>query len=165
MKSPVYDVLVLNASPCICLAKAGLLHIPERLAERVLIPHVVAAEVLAGEAEDVAKRAIERQFGERVSPRMLAQQVLVWVLGAGESAVLSVCLENPRWTAVLDDALARRCARALAVPHAGTLGLIVHAKRNGIIRSATQAINEAMAAGLYVDERIAAEARRLAGEE
>lgn len=164
MKSRVFDALVLNASPCICLAKAGLLHIPELLGSKVVVPQVVAAEIMAGAADDAAKLAIERHFGERIAPKALAQQVLVWAVGAGESAVLSLCIENAGWTAVLDDSLARRCARALPVPCAGTLGLIVHAKRQGIIASATQAITKVVDAGLYVDARTIAEARMLSGE-
>lgn len=165
MKSRVFDALVLNASPCICLAKAGLLHIPELLASRVVVPPVVATEIMAGAADDIARLAIEGCFGERIAPKALAQQVLVWVLGAGESAVLSLCIENAGWTAVLDDSLARRCARSLPVPCAGTLGLIVHAKRRGIITSATEAIARVTDAGLYVDARTVTEARMLSGEQ
>lgn len=58
-----------------------------------------------------------------------------WDLGQGESAVISFVLENPGFWAVIDDREARRCAMALHCRHTGTLGILVLAKRRGVIPS------------------------------
>ena len=54
-------------------------------------------------------------------------------LDAGESVVLALALARPGSQAILDDRAARRRARALGVDLQGTLGLVLVAKRIGMI--------------------------------
>ena len=42
-------------------------------------------------------------------------ELLVWGLGAGETAVLTYAMLNTGWTAVTDDGVARKCARAFNI--------------------------------------------------
>ena len=92
--------------------------------------------------------------------------ILEWSLGSGESAVLSLVLDNPGATAVLDDAVGRRCARTLSIPVIGTLAVVLRAKKQGLIPSAAHVVQNLMSSGLYVDHRTAATIlRKLADEE
>ena len=54
-------------------------------------------------------------------------------LGPGETEVLMLALELPEAVAVLDDALARQVAETLNLSLTGTLGLLIDAKRAGLI--------------------------------
>ena len=58
---------------------------------------------------------------------------LVTDLGPGETAVLALALESPDAVVILDDALARQVATALAIPFRGTLGVLLDAKRAGLV--------------------------------
>lgn len=58
---------------------------------------------------------------------------LVTDLGSGEREVLALALETPDSVCVLDDSLARQVARTLRLPITGTLGILIDAKRLGII--------------------------------
>lgn len=84
--------------------------------------------------------------------------VLAWDLGAGETAVLSWALANPGWIAVLDDGMARRCAHTLSVPLLGTLGIIIRARRAGLIAAAAPVFRALQAQGLRLDEAVVREA-------
>ncbi len=98
---------VLNASPLIVLARVGLEHLLWELPDKVVVPHTVIAEIEAGPTDDPARRVMaERRFlAVHVAP---LPQILAWDLGAGETEVLSYPLRHPDWTAILDDAAARR---------------------------------------------------------
>jgi predicted nucleic acid-binding protein len=58
---------------------------------------------------------------------------LVRDLGPGETEVLMLALESPEAVVVVDDALARHVAETLGLRLKGTLGLLLDAKRAGLI--------------------------------
>lgn len=148
--------LVLNASPIICLAKAGLLDGVLSIADEVVVPRVVAGEILAvNDDSDAAVAWIKTENAQRalrdVGPTV--SFVLAWDLGAGESAVLTAVAGAPGSVAVLDDQAARRCAQALGTDVTGTLGLLLMAKQRGAIVSLRQALDAVTNAGLFVSPK------------
>ncbi len=157
------EVWVPNSSPVIVLARVGRLDLMARLAEQVVLPEAVAAEVLAGPTGDPARLAVEAGEWVRRSPQECPPSLLEWGLGAGETSVIALALEN-HCTAILDDAAARAAARTFGVATVGTIGLLVRAKVRGLITSASQAISEVREAGLYVDDTVVAAALREIGE-
>jgi len=85
---------------------------------------------------------------------------------AGETAVLTFALVNSGWTAILDDGAARKCARSFAIPHKGTLAIVILAKPRGLIASAADAIRNLQQGGFRINDHIVREApRRTVGEE
>ena len=82
--------------------------------------------------------------------------ILVWNLGQGESEVLSVALDHSGYRAVIDDDAARRCARTLQVPTLGTRGVLVLAKRRGLIASVESSLQELRDPGLWLSNDIVA---------
>jgi predicted nucleic acid-binding protein len=152
LKPASNEVWVVDASPVIALANVGHLALLDQLSD-TWVPDAVAQEVLAGSPEDPARRVLESGWGHRASPLRLAEGVLEWGLGAGETAVLSLCLEQGRLTAILDDAAARSCARAFEIPVLGTLGIVLRAKRLGLIPSAVQVLEALLAAGFRLDHK------------
>lgn len=155
---------VVNASPVIALAKIDQLRLLEVLANPLLLPDAVASELLAGPASDPAHIAIAGGWGKRCSPHRIPDVVLEWGLGAGESAVLALCMETPAAAAILDDASARTAARALRVPLIGTLGVVARAKLRGLIPSAAAVISDLRRAGLYLNEELVRVALEHIGE-
>jgi predicted nucleic acid-binding protein len=160
----VSETWIANASPIISLARIGHLDLLTRLTTELLIPDAVTAEILAGELADPARKALESGWGERASPREIPAAVLEWSLGAGESAVLALALERPGCRAVLDDAAARSCTRALEVPIIGTLGAVLRAKQAGLIPSASQVIRSLQTLGFRLDAGVIRTALLAAGE-
>ena len=146
------NVWVVNASPVITLAKAGHLALLTEMADKILLPEAVAAELLMASAADPARQAVMGGWGTRLAVTETPAMVLEWGLGAGETAVLAVALTRGNCTAVLDDAAGRKCARTLGIPVIGTLGVILRAKHQGRIASAARVMHDLRAAGLYLDD-------------
>jgi predicted nucleic acid-binding protein len=135
----------------------------ERLADVVTIPEAVVAEVLAGPADDPARRSLEAGWGRREHVTLDAD-VVEWGLGAGETAV--ICLARKAGAvALLDDRAGRHAAKVAGVRTLGTVGIIVRAKRAGLIASAATLIDQMRECGLWLGPDIVAEALRLAGEQ
>jgi predicted nucleic acid-binding protein len=149
----VSEVWVVNASPVIVLAKASHLRLLKDLADELILPDAVVAEVLAGPKSDPARQALEGGWGVRQAPATIPGDILEWGLGAGETAVLELARERAPATAILDDAAARACAKTFGIPLLGTLGVILRAKKCGLIPQATDVLKAIRAAGLHLDDR------------
>jgi predicted nucleic acid-binding protein len=64
--------------------------------------------------------------------------------------VLSFALQNLDYYAIIDDKAARRCAKTLGIKTLGTGGLIVLAKRRGIIKSVRYGLDKLRQSGLWI---------------
>jgi predicted nucleic acid-binding protein len=157
--------LVFNASPLIVLAKAGLIDQLLPLADSVWVPQAVANEVC--DIKSSTDPATQWLLGKNtlIHPQtQISPFIQAWDLGAGESEVISVTEKISGSTAVLDDLSARRCAQAMGIQITGTLGLILLAKRKGLIQSVTPALEAVVAAGLFVSNHHLDAIRIAAGE-
>ncbi len=126
--------IICNTSPLQYLHQVGLLHLLSDLAARVVVPSAVAREMSAGRAEGVDLPVPEQLDWVIVrEPHGAPLIPLVVDLGAGETEVLALALESANAEVLLDDALARRVARMLGLPCRGTLGLLLDAKKAGLV--------------------------------
>lgn len=90
----------------------------------------------------VTTTAIADEFGETLPDWVLirdpipgTRHPLTSKLGKGEASAITLALEIPGSTVVLDDLRARRAAEHLDIAVTGTVGVIVRAKKNGHIVS------------------------------
>jgi predicted nucleic acid-binding protein len=156
---------VVNASPLIFLTKVGLLEVLREPGVPVLVPDVVLAEVGGLDPNDPAVRAVEQsQWMRVVSTPTIPDNVLVWDLDAGESAVLAVALAEPGAMVILDDMPARRCARVLNISSQGTLGLVLVAKKQGLILAVRPVLEQLRDAGMWMSDRLENQVLVAAGE-
>lgn len=147
------DYWVVNASPLIVLGKTGQLELLRNLSSKIIVPNAVADEIKAGPENDPARIAIENGAFQLIATREPTPELAAWDLGLGETAVLSYALENPDWTAILDDGAARKCAITFGIRVKGTLAIIVLAKKRGLIPSAKQILRTMQETGLRLDEK------------
>ncbi len=158
------DTWITNTSPIISLAKIDRLHLLTKLCRELLVPRPVVAEILDGPVSDPARQVFEHGWGIIVSPKDVPSKLVEWGLGPGETAVLAVALERNSATAVLDDAAARTCAKAMRIEVVGTLGVVLRAKRKGLIPSAADVLKTLIEAGLHLDQEVVASALHGIGE-
>ncbi len=159
------ETVILNASPLIGLYRAGLEHILSRLWKEILVPEAVWREVTAAGKNDAAATGLQQAvWAQRVPPVDIPPLVGAWDLGAGESAVLALANQMPSARVVLDDAQARKCAQTMGVRLSGTGGIMVFAKRQGLINSVSEALSCLAAVGFRLSPHIAAQLKTLAGE-
>ena len=157
---------VRNASPLIVLARIDCTGLLFALADELVVPSAVAAEIKAGPSSDRARQAIEAGKFVIVDTPPPPAEVQAWDLGAGETAVLSLAVAEDGWTVILDDAMARKCARSFSRRVKGTLGIILLAQQSGLIPSAAEVIRSLRTTGLHLDDQIIREAlARTTGEE
>jgi predicted nucleic acid-binding protein len=147
------------------LYQLELLHILPALAEGVIVPPAVVDELVDGKVLGVSLPDIaELDWISVKRPISAAALPLVTDLGPGETEVLALALELPKTVAVLDDALARRVAQLLDLPLAGTLGLLIDAKKVGLIAAVEPWLDRLQALRFHLAERTRTAVLRLAGE-
>ena len=149
---------VLNASPLIVLARIGRQNLLPALADQIVVPQAVAAEIQAGPAQDQARQALATGQFTIVDTPSPPPELLSWDLGSGETSVLSLAIAEPTWTVILDDAAARKCARSFSLSVKGTLAIVLLAKQRGLIPSAAQTIQALINVGFRLDDQVIREA-------
>jgi len=138
---------VINASPVIALGKVELLSLFDRLCQEIVIPQAVADEIQRGPRDDPACRWLREAAARWVcAGPALDPVVSAWDLGAGETAVLAWARSHPGFEAILDDRAARNCAAALGLQVRGTVGVILLAKLEGLLRKVAPVLDEPEAA-------------------
>lgn len=145
--------VVVNASPLITLFRAGLHPLLPRLFTNIVVPDAVWAEVTAKAHQDPAAFGLPGVDWAQHAAVTINPEVAIWNLGAGETAVLSLALQQTDFTAIVDDRAARRCARVLGVHVLGTAGVLL-AKRRGIIGSTREALQRLQQAGLWLSQEL-----------
>lgn len=146
---------VVNASPLIYLARAGLLHLLRLAGDSIWVTSSVMAEIEARGPEDPTVAAVRSsEWIRHVESPQIPPAVTAWDLGHVEASVIAWALNRPSTRAVIDDLQGRRCASSLGVPLRGTLGLVLRPKTTGALPSARSALLQLRAAGMYLSDRV-----------
>ncbi|HVK97695.1 MAG TPA: DUF3368 domain-containing protein [Flavisolibacter sp.] len=92
------------------------------------------------------------------------QQVLTLQLDIGEASAIALALEHPDSLLILDDFKARKVAERLGLSITGTIGVIVKAKLQGIIKSIKPLLKKISTTNFRITAEIEQEALRQAEE-
>jgi len=156
---------VVNASPLIYLSHAGLIDLLQAECATVAMTRTVSEEIQRRGLRDPTVQTLQRtSWIHEVDPAPPSPPVLAWKIGPGETSVLSWAIAHPGSVAIVDDLAARRCAETLGIPLIGTLGLVLKAKRKGLLAAARPATEKLLAAGMYLSTKILDQALALVGE-
>lgn len=156
---------VVNASPVISLANIGYANILIEACNHLVIPQAVEAEMLAGPDNDLAKQwimSIGKEYVQDIGT--VLPLITGWDLGAGESEVLTWSYQHPSYQAVLDDFAARKFAQVFEISLCGTIGVIVQAKKLGLVSNIKPLLNELIKMDFRVDQNLYNTALQMAGE-
>ncbi len=158
--------VICNTSPLQYLHMIGRLSVLRDLAGGIVVPPAVVEELSAGIAKGLSLPDVGKvEWIEIRPPRSLAAVPIVTDPGAGETEVLALALESAGALALLDDGLARRVARAAGIAIEGTLGLLLDAKKAGLIDAVAPLLDRLDALNFRLHVRTRAAVLRLAGEE
>jgi predicted nucleic acid-binding protein len=142
---------VVNASPLIFLSRGQHMELFRTIADHLIIPQPVADEILRRGPSDATVSALGGvNWIEIVPVTSVANVILEWGLGAGESAVLAYAFERPGTEVIIDDMMGRKCAGVLNIPVRGTLGIVLKAKKDGHIGSARSVLEDLIRNGMYL---------------
>lgn len=158
--------VISNTSPLQYLYQLGLLELLPRLAGRVTVPQSVVDELDAGRALGHNLPEVVTLAWVTVRVPAASQYVASPELGSGETDVLRLALELPVGEAVviLDDAKAREAAGKLGLKLTGTLGVLLDAKRAGLVSEVAPHLDRLDALGFRLARGTRDAVLRLAGE-
>ena len=165
MSLPVVDRAIINASPLIFLSRSHHLDLLQAFADEIWVPEPVATEILHRGQQDITARAIEQTEWLITQPITdIPTTITEWRLGAGESSVLALANKHPGTETIIDDLAGRKCAASLNIPVRGTLGIVLVAKKRGLIPKARPVIEDMMRTGLYLSRKVMDRALSRVGE-
>lgn len=157
--------IICNTSPLQYLHQIGWLDLLPRLVTRVVVPTAVAAELAEGRRLGLDLPVPDTlPWVDLRAPRSEAVLRLAMDLGPGETAALALALESADAITILDDALARRHAEVLGLRLTGTLGVLLDAKRAGLIARVMPLIDDLQSLGFRLSGQTRDAVLCLAGE-
>lgn len=127
--------VVSNTSPLINLAHLGLLDILHEIYGTVIIPEAVWDEIVvkgAGQPGSTKLPGLPWISTASVVNRNLIQ-ALRQELDAGEAEAIALALETEADLLLMDERMGRETAQHLGLTYIGVIGILVEAKRMGLI--------------------------------
>ncbi len=157
--------VICNTSPLQYLHQLDLLDVLQVLTDHIIVPPAVVQELAVGRTQGV--NLPDPTALEWVTVRQPARTPvlpLVTDLGPGETEVLTLALESTDAVVILDDALARQVAAALDMRFRGTLGLLLNAKRVGLVSTIAPLLDQLQTLRFRLSLRTREAILALAGE-
>lgn len=148
-------VAVTNTTCLIVLERIGRLDILSKSFERILVPEEVKEEF----GTDLDCCTVQRITNSVLLKALSAQ------LDRGEAAAIALATEVTGSMIILDDRKARRVARELGLHVLGTVGVLLRAKKHGVIPHVLPILNDFDAAGFHVSRQLRVRALQIAREE
>ena len=158
--------VIVNSTPLIALCNAGLLKILKDVYGQITIPKAVFDEITA--KPDSACLQVKHnmdwimieEINDTTDRKMYKAK-----LHAGEVDVMILAQNEPRADLVIiDDNAAKKTAKYLGLKVTGTIGVLLKAKKEGIITSVKDNIDAIRNNGFYISDTVIQMALNQAGE-
>lgn len=122
--------------------------------------------------EIITTKEVLQEFGEELPNWIIVksatdkyrQQILETQVDRGEASAIALALEFPESIIILDDYKARKVAENLGLEITGTIGVIIIAKKRGIINSIKPYLEKIRATNFRLSEEIEKQALKEAEE-
>ena len=160
--------IVADTGPIIGLAKIGRISLLKKLATEVLIPPIVHKELYGkiGSESDQIDQALS-DFVHVVELGPLELNIDEPLINLGEGEKQSIFLASTLKKEVLlliDDRAGRQAADNLKISKIGLVGILLLAKKRGLIDNVGSLLEELRAAGYWLSDQVIAVARKIAEE-
>jgi predicted nucleic acid-binding protein len=159
-------IRIVNTAPLIFLAKIGKLELLRIGADVIYIPPAVLTELRA--TPDEATKAVQEILGiwllEKACTQPGLYSLAAQALDPGEAEVVALAFELGTQDVVLDDLDARRFAHRSGLQPIGTMGLLLAAKKKGIVAAIAPEVEALKKAGFRVSEALVKRILAEAGE-
>jgi uncharacterized protein len=157
------DPVVSNTTPLIVLVGVGLLDLLRTLYQEIHIPEAVFTEYQTGRARypaspDLAPLSWLNVHTVAPDPAIPAS------LDAGEAQAIALARSLHARLILLDERRGRAVAEQLGLPVAGSLTVLLEAKRQGHVRLIAPILDQMIAQGRRISQRLRAEVLKRAGE-
>jgi predicted nucleic acid-binding protein len=149
-------IIVSDAGPLIALAKIRELNILNRLFEKVKIPPSVFHELRLTSSRPGAiefKEAIEITKWIEVSDPAHIPHILLYAIEQGEAEAIALAKKDGL-VLLIDERRGRKIANKEKVKITGTGAVLVAAKKKGIIKKVSPALNKLLGCGYRISNRL-----------
>ncbi len=159
-------IVVSDSSPLIHLSQIGRLNLLRKLFGELLIPPAVYHEVVVEGRERPGSREVrEASWIKVVGVRNeYLKKILKLLLDEGEAEAIVLALEANASLVLLDDREARLQAKRLGLRVTGTLGILLRAKKLGLIKSLREELNKLKETGFRISKSLEEEVLKVANE-
>jgi len=147
-----------DSSPLIALSQIRQLDLLRKLCSSILITPAVASDVAPSLPVLPSWIAVAGLEGEP-HPATLSPS-----LGQGEREVISLAIEVGGARVIVDDQAARRVAKRIGLHVIGTAGILIAAKRRGLIPNIRPYLDQLLAVEFFLSTELYDEVIRRAGE-
>lgn len=155
-------IAVCNTSPLILLDRVGHIWLLEKLFQKVVIPPAVSKEWLRPGDYVLPLWLTVESLSDQA--RIISEK-LYGKLDPGEAQAIGMSMSIKADALILDDLKARKYAQSLGLPVAGTVGLLVTAKRRGMIPELRPLLDSLKKQRLYLSDDLLRKALALAKED
>lgn len=156
------ESIAVNTGPLIALAACDALDLLQRLHGRVVVPTAVVREFERGGAAGIVAAlpaSIEvRPLSGHMPPLLVAQ------LDEGEASAIAVAMELGIPLVAIDERRGRLVARELGLAVTGSVGLLLRAKRLGVIDAVAPRLAAMRARGIWLGDALVRRALAEANE-
>lgn len=158
--------VIVNSTPLIALCNAGLLNVLKAVYGQITIPQAVFDEVTAKPDSACLQIKDNRDWIHVEKIMDVADRKMYKAkLHAGEVDVMILAQNDPKADLVIiDDNAAKKTAKYLGLKVTGTIGVLLKAKRMGVIISVKDAVDQIRNNGFYISEHVIKMAIEQAGE-
>lgn len=158
-------VAVADSGPLICLSKIDQLELLPALFAKILVPPEVWREVtVRGRLHPGADKVSQATWIIIQEPDPQLVKPLSILADAGEAQAIALAQTLEGCTVLLDDSRARKIAERLGIKQIGTVGLLLRAKRRGLIERIRPHIEALIENGIYVRKELIEAVLKEAGE-
>jgi len=145
--------VISNTTPFISLSAVGKLELLPKLYGKITVPKAVVQELNAG-GPILVPNVVELSRVSIVDNIRDEHEKFLYNLDEGERQVIIHGLAAKAELVLIDEILARKIASHLGLNIKGTLGILVQAKRKGLIKSFTNLALKLKDQGIFFSERM-----------
>jgi len=147
-------IVIADSSPLIALAVIEKLELLKELYENVYVPTAVLQEVVRTDKPFANELKLFLSGRIKDAKNKMAVRILSGDIGAGEAEAIVLALETHPAVALIDDLKARRFAKMNGIEVIGTMGILLKAKKDGLIKEIKPLISDLLQHDIRISTKI-----------
>lgn len=147
--------IVVNTTPWIAISACGQIELLKRLYANVYIPDHVNKEIMSGGKQGTGVHELKSCEWVKVEAVSDMEKVsLLSELDQGEAEVIILAKEKGIKQVLIDERVARLQAKVFGLEVIGTLGLLLKAKKKGLIPAIKPLVQKILEHGIWIKDEI-----------
>ena len=156
-----------DASPLIALSRINQLHLLKHLFGNVIVPKGVFYELTEKGQDKAGQEQIRNASwikSQEVRDKDFVEKLMMEGLSEVDASVIALAVERKADIVIVDDKVVREAAKKEGLTITGTIGIIIQAKKLGLIESVKEALDDLKQNGFWIKKKRYQEALREAKE-